>query len=133
VVAISETLHHDLALVTSQVRCSVLCPFYVPTAIHESNRNRPRALANEEPTTLSQRISHEFATKAVTSGKVSAAEVAAATFEAVRNGRFYIFSHPKTLDGLRRRVDDIIELGNPNDPLEAKPELRAALIEALRV
>jgi hypothetical protein len=110
----------------------VLCPFYVPTAIHESNRNRPNALVNAGPTTRSQQVSHELASKAVTSGKVSAAEVARATFEAVRTGRFYVFSHPKTLDGVRRRAEDIIELKNPTDPLEAKPELRTALIEALR-
>jgi NAD(P)-dependent dehydrogenase (short-subunit alcohol dehydrogenase family) len=132
VVAISETLHHDLALVTAQVRCSVLCPFYVPTAIHESARNRPPALANTALPTRSQRVATEMASKAVISGKVSAAEVAANTFAAIRAGRFYVFSHLHALAGVRRRTEDMLSLKDPTDPLEAKPGLRAALIEALR-
>jgi NAD(P)-dependent dehydrogenase (short-subunit alcohol dehydrogenase family) len=132
VVAISETLYHDLALVTQQVRCSVLCPFYVPTAIHESERNRPRALGNTDPPTRSQRVAQELASKAVTSGKVSATEVAAATFAAIRADRFYVFSHPRALDGVRRRFEDMCALKDPTDPLEAKAGLRSALIEALR-
>jgi hypothetical protein len=72
-----------------------------------------------------------MASKAVSSGKVSAAEVAAATFEAVRTGRFYIFSHPEALDGVRRHTEDLLALQNPMDPLQAKPGLREALIEAL--
>jgi NAD(P)-dependent dehydrogenase (short-subunit alcohol dehydrogenase family) len=132
VVALSETLHHDLALVTQQLRCSVLCPFYVPTAIHESFRNRPQPLVDGAPATRSQRVAHELASKAVSSGKVSAAEVAAATFEAISTRRFYIFSHPQGLAGVRRRAEDIVEQRDPADPLQAKPELRARLIEALR-
>ena len=55
VVALSETLYQDLRLVTDQIGASVLCPFFVPTGITESDRNRPDALrddgreADEEP------------------------------------------------------------------------------------
>ena len=49
VVSLSETLYHDLSLVTDQVRCSVLCPYFVPTGIHQSHRNRPADLANATP------------------------------------------------------------------------------------
>ena len=45
VVAMSETLYQDLRLVTDQIGASVLCPFFVPTGITESQRNRPDALA----------------------------------------------------------------------------------------
>ena len=41
VVSLSETLYQDLALVTDQVSASVLCPYFVPTGIHQSHRNRP--------------------------------------------------------------------------------------------
>ena len=41
VVAMSETLYQDLRLVTDQIGASVLCPFFVPTGITESQRNRP--------------------------------------------------------------------------------------------
>ena len=41
VVSMSETLYQDLALVTDQISASVLCPFFVPTGISQSHRNRP--------------------------------------------------------------------------------------------
>ena len=52
VVSLSETLYQDLALVSEQVSASVLCPFFVPTGIHQSERNRPAELgdASAQPT-----------------------------------------------------------------------------------
>src|SRR3989304_4948466 len=44
VVTLSECLHHDLAQKTDKLKCSVLCPAYVPTGIADSGRNRPAAL-----------------------------------------------------------------------------------------
>ena len=41
VVALSESLHHDLRERGSPVGVSVLCPAYVPTGIADSERNRP--------------------------------------------------------------------------------------------
>ena len=41
VVSLSETLYQDLRLVTDQIGASVLCPFFVPTGISASERNRP--------------------------------------------------------------------------------------------
>src|SRR5688500_19389117 len=41
VVTLSEALHHDLRERGARVGVSVLCPAYVPTAIAESERNRP--------------------------------------------------------------------------------------------
>ncbi|MEZ5463552.1 SDR family oxidoreductase [Dokdonella sp.] len=131
VVSLSESLHHDLSLVTTQVHCSVLCPFYVPTGINTSQRNRPAQLANAEPLTRSQRVAQAAMDKAVHSGKISAADVARMTFEAVREGRFYIASHPKALEGVRQRAEDIVAMRNPTDPLAAKPGLREAMIKAL--
>ena len=132
VVSLTETLHHDLGLVTDQVRCSVLCPFYVPTGISQSQRNRPGEFANAEPLTRSQRVAQAMTDKAVNSGKLTAIDVARMTFHAIREGNFYIASHPQALDGVRQRADDIVALRNPADPLAAKPGLRQSLVEALR-
>ncbi|HYY62685.1 MAG TPA: SDR family NAD(P)-dependent oxidoreductase, partial [Burkholderiales bacterium] len=44
VVALSETLYHDLRERNSAVGVSVLCPAYVPTGIMNSERNRPADL-----------------------------------------------------------------------------------------
>lgn len=133
VVSLSETLYHDLALVSEQVRCSVLCPFYVPTGIHQSHRNRPDELANSTKATASQLMAQAMTSKAVTSGKISAAEVATMTFDAVRESRFYIVSHPQALEGVRLRADDILALRDPTDPLSGRPDLREAMKQALRL
>jgi len=126
VVALTETLHHDLALVTSQVHASVLCPFYVPTGIGQSQRNRPGNLPGGEPTT-SQRVSQAQTDKAVASGKLTAADVAAQVFDAIDHDRFWIFSHPKALAGLQTRMEDALQQRNPTDPYAARPDLGAAL------
>jgi NAD(P)-dependent dehydrogenase (short-subunit alcohol dehydrogenase family) len=131
VVALTETLHHDLALVTEQVRASVLCPFYVPTGISQSHRNRPRELAGNKPT-LSQIVSQAQTDKAVSSGKLTAADVAALVFDAVDHDRFWIFSHPKALAGLQTRMEDAMLQRNPTDPYAARPEIGEALKTQLR-
>ena len=46
----SETLYQDLRLVTEQIGASVLCPFFVPTGIAQSQRNRPAELRERQPT-----------------------------------------------------------------------------------
>ncbi len=132
VVSLSETLHHDLALVTQQVRCSVLCPFFVPTGIHDSQRNRPASLANDEAQTPSQLAAQQMVAKAVTHGRVSAADVARMTFAAIADDRFYIVSHPQALESVRLRAEDIVSLRNPTDPLAQRPAVRDALVAAIR-
>jgi NAD(P)-dependent dehydrogenase (short-subunit alcohol dehydrogenase family) len=131
VVSMSETLYQDLALVTEQVHAHVLCPFFVPTGIHKSERNRPSNLAAAAPT-QSQLIAQAMSDKAVTAGKVSAAQVAQFVFDAMDNNRFYIYSHPKSLASLQTRLEDVMQVRNPTDPFAGKPELGAQLRGALR-
>ena len=135
VVSLSETLYQDLSLVTDQVTASVLCPYFVPTGIHESHRNRPAGpAAATMPTqpTPSQRVAQAMISKAVESGKVSAAQVAGMVFDALRERRFYIYSHPKALSAVQTRLEDIMLARNPTDPFADKPEIGAELRAALR-
>ena len=131
VVSISETLYHDLNLVTDQIGASVLCPFFVPTAIGESQRNRPQSLAAGKPT-KSQLIGRAMNDRAVGSGKVSAADVARFVFDAIAERRFYIYSHPKALGSVQTRLEDIVQARNPSDPFAGRPEIGAELRAALR-
>jgi len=131
VVSISETLYHDLNLVTDQIGASVLCPFFVPTAIGESQRNRPQALAAGKPT-KSQLIGRAMNDRAVGSGKVSAADVAGFVFDAIAQRRFYIYSHPKALGSVQTRLEDVVQARNPSDPFAGRPEIAAELRAALR-
>jgi len=131
VVSMSETLHQDLALMTEQVHAHVLCPYFVPTGISKSHRNRPADMAPARPT-KSQLIAQAMSDKAVTSGKVSAAEVVQFVFEAMAQQRFYIYSHPKSLGHVQTRLEDIMTPRNPSDPFAARPEIGANLRAALR-
>ena len=131
VVSLTETLYQDLALVTDQVSASVLCPFFVPTGISQSQRNRPDGLPEDKPT-RSQLVGQAMIDKAVTSGKVTAADVARLVFDAVAAGQFYIYSHPKALASVQTRLEDVLQARNPTDPFADKPELGASLRAALR-
>ncbi len=132
VVSLSETLYQDLRLVTDQIGASVLCPFFVPTGITESQRNRPGELGAAEKPTKSQLIGKAMIDRAVGSGKVSAADVGQFVFDAIEAGRFYIYSHPKALASVQTRLEDIVQARNPTDPFAGKPEIGAELRAALR-
>ena len=131
VVSLSETLYQDLSLVTDQVHASVLCPFFVPTGISQSHRNRPGEFAAAKPT-KSQLISQAQTDKAVSSGKLTAADVAAMVFDAIDRNKFYIFSHPQALAGVQTRLEDVMLLRNPTDPFVDRPEIGAGLKAKLR-
>ena len=131
VVTLSETLYQDLALVTEQVHAHVLCPFFVPTGIHLSDRNRPADMAAAGPT-RSQLIARAMSDNAVSKGKVSAEQVAQWVFDACAEQRFYIFSHPKSLASVQVRLEDIMTPRNPSDPFAARPDLGAKLRAELK-
>ena len=131
VVSLSETLYQDLKLVTDQVSASVLCPYFVPTGISQSHRNKPAELAGEKPT-QSQLIGQAMSDKAVSSGKITAAQVAEMVFHAMRHDQFYIYSHPKALGNAQSRFDTIVAGTNPPDPFAERPEIGEGLRQALR-
>ena len=133
VVSMTETLYQDLSLVTEQISASVLCPFFVATGINDSGRNRPGAMKDADiKLTRSQQIGQAMTSKAVTSGKVSAADVAAMVFDAVAANRFYIYSHPKAIKSVQTRMEDILQARNPTDPFADKPEIGMELKRAIR-
>ncbi len=131
VVALTETLYQDLKLVTDQISASVLCPYFVPTGITQSQRNRPASLAKDKPT-QSQMIGQAMSDKAVSSGKVSASEVAHKVFDAVASGQFYVYSHPQALGNVQSRMEAIVQQHNPPDPFAARPDVGEKLRAALR-
>jgi len=133
VVALTETLYQDLSLVSDQISASVLCPYFVPTGISQSHRNRPDEFkVTGTRITKSQMIGQAMSDKAVSSGKVTAAEVAQKVFDAMATGQFYIYSHPQALATVQTRMEDILQSRNPSDPFAAKPEIGADLRKALR-
>lgn len=133
VVSMSETLYQDLRLVTDRIGASVLCPYFVPTGIHRSERNRPDTMRDDgAKPTKSQLIAQAMSDKAVSSGKVTAAQVAQFVFDAVREDRFYVFSHPHALGPVQSRFEDVLQLRNPSDPFASRPEIGVKLRADLR-
>lgn len=133
VVSLSESLYQDLALLSDQVHAHVLCPYFVPTGINRSERNRPGEQAEPDGTpTRSQEVGREMGDKAVGSGRVTAAMVAQIVFDGVDENRFYIFSHPHALKGVQMRMEDVLGRGNPTYPFIEQPEVGQHLRDALR-
>ncbi|RQH07343.1 SDR family oxidoreductase [Paraburkholderia dinghuensis] len=126
VVSLTETLYHDLKSVGATVGCSLLCPAFVPTGIANAERSRPDDLRNDAPPTRSQQAADLQLQRAVRSGRLTPADIAAQTFEAVREGRFYILTHPVILDSVKMRHQDIETLRNPTDPFSLKPAVKQA-------
>ena len=126
VVALSETLFHDLRLAKSNIGVTVLCPAFVPTGIATSHRNRPVDVGSEVTPTASQRMAQSAIEKAVGGGKMTAAEVARMTFDAVRENRFYVFTHPRILPSLDARFAAVLSGALPADPYAARPTLKPA-------
>ncbi len=117
VVTLSECLHHDLAQKSNKLKCSVLCPAYVPTGIADSGRNRPAELSQTRQKSAADLALDASLKKAVQSGKLSAADVAEKVYEAVRDERFYILTHPKIKPSIQWRMEDILQERNPTNPM----------------
>jgi NAD(P)-dependent dehydrogenase (short-subunit alcohol dehydrogenase family) len=136
VVSLTETLYHDLQLAQAakpaqaaaggEVGCSLLCPAFVPTGIADAERARPAELRNDSGPTRSQIAAGKQLQRAVQSGKLTAADVADITFEAIAARRFYIVTHPGIMATVKLRHEDIEQLRSPTDPMSLKPEVKNA-------
>jgi NAD(P)-dependent dehydrogenase (short-subunit alcohol dehydrogenase family) len=123
VVTLTETLYQDLRVTGARIGVSLLCPAFVPTGIAQSHRNRPAGLQDDAAPTASMIASQKASEKAVSSGRISAAEVARMTFDAIREDRFYVITHPKILASVELRLQDVIAQRNPSDPFSFKPDV----------
>ena len=132
VVSLSESLYQDLKLVDAPIGASVLCPYFVPTGISQSHRNRPDEVASTTPPTISQLAAQAMSEKAVGSGKVSAAQVGEWTFDAIANEQFYIYSHPHALGHVQKRMEAIVTQTNPGDPYAGAEHVREMLQAKLK-
>jgi hypothetical protein len=105
----------------------VLCPYFVPTGIAQSERHRPSELHVEGPPTPSRQTAQALLEQAVASGKVSAADVARIAFDGIRRGDFYIYTHPQALQSVAERMDALVHGRPPADPYAATPQFTQAL------
>ena len=113
VVALSETLYHELAAQRSRVDVSVLCPSWVPTGIHRSARHRPAQFGTEAPPSAASAAYAREIGRAVMAGKLGADDVAAAAFDGIAERRLYIVPHRAVLDAVVRHAQQMAAGVNP--------------------
>jgi NAD(P)-dependent dehydrogenase (short-subunit alcohol dehydrogenase family) len=120
VVALMETLSHELTLMGAKIGVSVLCPGQVNTNISHPERNRPAELTNdpewvkkveEQPHIQAMRKhleSEEFA-----AGAMDPSLVGDMVFEAIMEDKFYIYTHPEWMGLATMRAEAILSQSNP--------------------
>jgi NAD(P)-dependent dehydrogenase (short-subunit alcohol dehydrogenase family) len=113
VVTLSETLYGELLAAKAKVGVSLLCPAWVPTAIHESGRNRQQRFGEVKPAAGLSASYEQRMASAVKSGRLTAADMANEVFTAVSEDRFYVIPHRKINNAIQLRMDDIMNLRNP--------------------
>jgi NAD(P)-dependent dehydrogenase (short-subunit alcohol dehydrogenase family) len=117
VVTLSETLALELAARGARLKASVLCPEWVNTRILDAERNRPSALQNAPQ---EQAMSPEMAAlgevmRQFVQAALPPSQVAEMVFDAIRQEKFYILTHPTTKQGVQLRLEDIVQERMPTD------------------
>jgi NAD(P)-dependent dehydrogenase (short-subunit alcohol dehydrogenase family) len=115
VVAISETLHHELAMAAPQVKVSVLCPGWVNTNIADAARNRPAHLRDDgdggEPGGGADIL------RGFLADGMAPETVAGKVLDAIRSERFWVFTHDDEadfwVDSVNRRLQSVERRENP--------------------
>ena len=114
VVAIAETVHHELAMSAPHVKVSVVCPGWVRTRIAESERNRPSDLAvagdgGAGTAAVLQSLLDSGMEPSVVAEKVLAA---------IRDEQFWVLTHDDEgdfwVDAVQRRVRSVLDRTNPH-------------------
>lgn len=108
VVALSETLYHELAMSGTDVGVSVLCPSWVSTNIHDSERNRPDHLRDESDGGDDGAAAglREILRGVIESG-MPTSDVADQVVAAVRAKQFYVLTHPDSAAAVAARAKAI--------------------------
>lgn len=119
VVALSETLHFELAAEGSKVGVSVLCPSWVRTNISTADRNRPERFAYSLDTDqMAQVTAYKARRRQLTPVAADPSDIADQVCEAVKTNRFYILTHPASLDVFDARAQRILAGDDPVEPPE---------------
>lgn len=112
VVALSETLYHELAQRNANVKVSVLCPGYVDTNLMDTSaRHRPTT----RPQNTDELANEQRLREAVRAG-TSPDRIAECVFTALKEDQFHILPHPEWKDLVRVRMEDILYDRNPTNP-----------------
>ena len=118
VVTLSETLALELAQRGANIKVSVLCPEWVNTRIMDAERNRPAALQNAPQPLTPEIVAAIQAIRQVIEAGIPASQVADTVFEAIRENKFYILTHPTTKFAVQLRMQGILDDSGPQDIMQ---------------
>lgn len=120
VTRLTEGLWFDLRAANAKIDASVLCPGMIATRIIEAERNRPahlRAELSVPPESVqTARAMRDAMSARFQADGMPPDEVGEIVFEAIRDGRFYILTHPAIKDRVRVRMEDILGDRQPTPP-----------------
>jgi len=113
VVALSETLYHEMAMTAPQVKVSVLCPGWVRTRIADSARNRPDDDGDDAVENPARLL-----LQSVIERGMPPEELAAIVLDAIRAERFWILPHddaePFWREFVNGRAQALVDRANPS-------------------
>jgi short-subunit dehydrogenase len=111
VLAMSESLYHELSFHAPKISVSVLCPEAINTGIATSERNRPQVY--DEVTESGERDLVMAALTDSTAAGIGPEAMAERVLDGIRDGRFYLISNEEWRQAANTRLDDIREGRNP--------------------
>lgn len=115
VVALSESMYHELAMAAPNVGVTVVCPGWVQTEIHNSDRNRPQTgeqALESEVTAADAAMLRDFIGALIADG-LTPESVADQVFEAVSSNTFYVLTHPDWNAMVQRNTERMLAGHNP--------------------
>jgi len=118
VTRLTEGLYLDLRVRKAKIGVSLLCPGLIATHIVTSSRNRPDALRNEDEVVTPEMLKmRQTAQERFLEAGMPADQVGDIVFDAIRERRFYVFTHPEQKPGVERRLRSIMNEEPPRDGL----------------
>ena len=114
VLALSESLHHELEVTSEKVKVSVLCPELIKTSIGTCERNRPTEYS--KPGDIIESDARQLVLDSINEGIETAIDpsvMADRVIAAIRSDTFYILSEDGWRETAHQRMDDIRTGQNP--------------------
>ena len=113
-----STLFYELAAREAKVKVSILCPGTVDTPVAEAARKRLEEMKDvpgeRKMTSKDEQLIERLRT--LFKDGMDPYEVAEKVFDAIREEKFYILSHPQEKIRVKRRMEGILEERNPTLP-----------------
>lgn len=118
VLALSETLYHELKMHKAQIGVSVLYPGFVRSRLIEAERNRPAEYSNQQR----ERVLPPYENAMIkyfrekNQEAMSPGHYVDEVFKGIKENKFYISAHPEFDEAIRSRMEDILQQRNPSTP-----------------